>query len=57
MTLLLLQSVNNKTGGGERERASASPNKGPAHRPWLNPEYESTLCLSGQCKAIECPTI
>lgn len=26
--------MNNETGGGERERASASPNKDPAHRPW-----------------------
>lgn len=57
MTQLLLQSMNNETGGGARERATASPNKGPAHRPWLNPEYESTLCLSGQCKAIEWPSI
>lgn len=57
MTQLLLQSMNNETGGGDRERATASPNKGPAHRPWLNPEYESMLCLSGQCKAIEWPSI
>lgn len=29
--LLPLQSMNNETGGCKRERASASPNKGPAH--------------------------
>lgn len=49
--------MNNEIGDAEREKASASPNKGPAHRLWLNPEYESTLCLSGQCKAIEYPSI
>lgn len=56
MTLLLLPSMSNETGGGERAKATtASPNKGPAHRPWLSLSMKALFVFLVNARPLNVP--